>query len=558
MAADAQDPTLGEIVPFPTNGARPQVQLNKGRLPEAVDRVADVLRQRAEGLYLQGRRIVRVDDVQHEALGGGATKSLEVVEVSAAEFSIEIDRLVEFRKFDGRTRRLEFADCPRALSAALYDSPRPGLLPRIERIAETPLLTADNRLLTEGVHGTTFVRSPRVELPEPCDRAAAEAALSRVAALIEEFPFATERDRAAGLALLMTAALRPSLEASPGFMLAKNDYGAGASTLAKLAGIVATGRVPAMLGADNPEELVKELTAALMAGRGVIALDNLAEGGEVKGGLLAKVLTEPLVSVRELGKSRNHEIIPHRLVLLTGVNIAPGRDIQRRVLRLTIEPHTETPEARSFRRPRLLEDVSRTRPEVLRDLLTIVVAYREAWQPATVAALAGYDEWASACVAPLVWLGRSDPIAEVLERTAADPTREVLRALLPLLPQTFTVKQLATLPGPAAVLATVGGRDDGSMNLRQIGRFIQRTVGRQVQGRRIIRDGTTDGASRYRIIAVEGVRGDKGLDLTPSRGKCQTDTKVWAESNPLPPETPSPFCFECDGAGCARCEPGHV
>jgi len=68
-----------------------------------------------------------------------------------------------------------------------------------------------------------------VKVPEVCDKAAAQRALDYLKDWLSEFPFASEVDRSAALAALLTAALRVSLDLAPGFVISKPDFSVGAS-----------------------------------------------------------------------------------------------------------------------------------------------------------------------------------------------------------------------------------------------------------------------------------------------------------------------------------------
>jgi hypothetical protein len=475
------EPLKAQAVPGAARAdARPEIILRPGEMPAARSQLIEALQAKPDEMYLHNARIVRVEHIQRDSPDTGVktqvTQVLELRAVGLPEFEIACDAVACF------TRHGAQRDCPQKLAASLHRSPPDGLLPRIERISEVPLLMPDNTIINHGLHQGTYVRAPVVTLPDLW-RGAALGAARRLAQLMGEFVFPTARDQAAALALLLTAAIRPVIEIAPGFVVSKPTYGAGATTLAKLAGILATGRAPAVLGVSaEATELAKALGAALISGRGVLLVDNVTEGAVFKSPLLAQALSEPTVDVRELGHSRNITCDTRRLVVITGVNVTPGRDLQRRVLRIELAPRTATPEARVFKRPNLLDEVQVDHAEILKYAFTIIGAYRKSGERTPVMPLAGFERWAATCVAPLVWLGYPDPLAEVMERVREDPTTVLLAALLTALPRDreFAARDLLNM-GERVRLLLVEATEDNEPSALKVGKFLERVAGRYVQ-----------------------------------------------------------------------------
>jgi hypothetical protein len=70
----------------------------------------------------------------------------------------------------------------------------------------------------------------------------AKAALELLEGLLGEFPFATDADRSAALAALLTAAVRPSLPVAPMFHVRAHQAGTGKSYLCRVITALATAR----------------------------------------------------------------------------------------------------------------------------------------------------------------------------------------------------------------------------------------------------------------------------------------------------------------------------
>src|ERR1019366_571757 len=132
----------------------PRIELRPGHLPDARAALIAALQANPGGFHLHGARVVVVGTVQREALGGGKTESLELREVSPEEFLVACDSVAEFIRFKSVKGVITSArvDCTPRLAASIFKSPVHDLLPRIERLAEVPLLLEDGSLITSGLH----------------------------------------------------------------------------------------------------------------------------------------------------------------------------------------------------------------------------------------------------------------------------------------------------------------------------------------------------------------------------------------------------------------------
>ena len=425
--------------------SRATIEIRPGELPLARTLLAQAIRDNCEtaDVYVNGSRLTRPHTVMREGYANSegvreSVESLEMVEITPATLRDAADRVCAFtvtRK--GRDGKFFTAsvDCPSELATRFYEAPDAWVgLPRIERLSETPIFDGKRLRSGPGLVGSTWVRAPLdVESPERLTRKAAEQALDRLRILLSEFPFAGDADEAAGLALIMTSAMRTSLGAAPGFIIDKNDYGAGASTLGRIAGVIATGRAPPVLNVGkSEEETTKLITAALIQGRAVLALDNLREGEPLASTLLAQVLSEPQVEVRVLGESRTVICDSQKLVIANGVNVSVVDDLVRRFMRMRIEARDDRPAERTFNRPSIIEDVRAERSRILSDCFTITAAYLASGDKVKSTAMAGFDQFTNWTVKPLIWLGLPDIVKNARAAAADDPNNALLLKILPL------------------------------------------------------------------------------------------------------------------------------
>src|SRR5439155_10191048 len=111
--------------------------------------------------------------------------------------------------------------------------------------------------------------------PTVADVKAARALLEQE--LIVNFPFVDAASRANALALLLTFVTRPAIGGPvPLALLDKPGPGTGASLLAEVMAVIATGRKAAMMTAPREDdEWRKKITAALLAGATAITIDNV-------------------------------------------------------------------------------------------------------------------------------------------------------------------------------------------------------------------------------------------------------------------------------------------
>jgi hypothetical protein len=513
--------------PSPKSTERPVITVRAGRITEAEDAVAAVIAEKGEalGLYVNNSRLVKPYTVMREGFPGPdgkreAVESLELVPRTLATFRTVVNRGCAFEQWRQDKNRKPYAakvDCPKDVAQALFEAPDEWTgWPRIERMSETPLFDGKQLHCGPGLVGATWVRSPDgVVLAKTLKKATAAVALTRLRDYLREFPFATSADEAAAVALFMTAGLRTSLGAAPGYLLDKNYYGTGASTLGRAAGVIALGRAPPVLiVSKNKEEFEKMLGAALMQARPVIALDNVSEGEPLRGKTLTQMLTEPHCEPRVLGVSRNVVCDTSRLVFATGVNIVVMDDLVRRFLKSRMESKLENPADRRFERPNLIEDIRNQRVNILSDIFTITACYLRSGTTVQSADLVGFDQFVRWVAKPLVWLGLPDIIQSSRVAKAANPDDVLLGRILPLwklwqAPRGATVhefihfnygsagalpkqwhKELMDLMGEATNARTATGAPE--LSAYKVSRWIGRMEGRVRSGVRFKRDPRDD------------------------------------------------------------------
>ena len=112
-------------------------------------------------------------------------------------------------------------------------------------------------------------------------------------------------------------------------LLDKPGAGTGASLLADVVSLIATGREGAMMSAPREdEEWRKQITSLLLEGAAFVLIDNVV--GRLRSAALSRVLTCTTWKDRLLGKNVSIEVAQRAVWAATGNNIRIGGDLARR------------------------------------------------------------------------------------------------------------------------------------------------------------------------------------------------------------------------------------
>jgi hypothetical protein len=484
--------------------------------------------------------------------------------IDSTALAYELGGLIAFtRKGKDGMKRIDCpVNLPRTVLAVLH---KWADMPRLDLIASAPIYLGGGRLLSApGYHAAkrAWLTVPAgVVCPERPSQQQAAAALLRLEAWIEEFPFARPVDRAAMLAGMMMAALRPSLLACPGAVFDAPEFGSGKTTAAKLVHIVGFGRLPAVMNfVADPNEMRKLIDAAQIEGRQSLTFDNVPPNVIVTHDALAQVLSEPERQARELGASRTHVVPCNQLIIVTGNNIAVGEDLTRRLIACRLDPVGD-PTARKFKRPNLLAEVHKNRVAILSDIFTIVAAFEAAEATVTVDPLVGYDDWCRWVQQPLVWLGQEDPVVSVRELQTEDEDRANLERVVELWFAVFGsdwvgVKTLCTFdaakPDRASLTelievfrGVVGTDREGKPDAKGMGYWLRKNKDRWTRsGMRIERKPASERSNRSALWKVAGRRGSRGSEGIPAPsfaqiGKLESGTDEKSPSIPPIPSAPT-------------------
>jgi hypothetical protein len=347
---------------------------------------------------------------------------------------------------------------------------------------------------------------------------------------IAQFPFVTDDDRANWLGYMLAPLLRLYVPPPyPMLLLDAPSPGSGKTLLANLYQIV-HGAVLRAMFPDQDAEVSKVIMGVLQATTApFVVFDNVT--GRLGSPVLEGVLTSADFSDRLLG--RNDTIISvrnDRLWVVTSNNAQVRGDLARRVLRSTIDPGIEHPEARTGFRCNPPVWMEEHRAEYLRALLVITRAWGVAGRPVRpVERSDSYSKWIQVIRGVLEHAGVPGIFANRAARVEiAAEDEEWARFLHSIYDlwcdHTFTARELCDvigtvgagqihpdmLPSDLAAKWTDNPFSGNTKLTRSLGRWLVNRSGRWAGGRtvRCLGAGTSGGAKNVNQFRVEAAGDD--------------------------------------------------
>jgi len=274
--------------------------------------------------------------------------------------------------------------------------------PPLAAITETPIIKSDGSIRGEpGYDPETklyYYSSNNLKLPEIIDEPTSDDVKDCSCLLMEmicDFPFEDNASKANAIGAIMTPVLRPLIHGMiPMALFNKPRAGTGASLLASLVYLVATGRSSAITTApEDDEEWKKIITSLLLQGRNIITIDNIEN--KLFSPSLAAVLTNEVWEGRILGLSKTVPLSAKVVWLGTGNNIRLGGDLPRRCYWIRLDAKEARPWQREkFSHPDLAAWVEENRGNLLAAILTIARAWIQAGKPRyKLPIIGGYQGW---------------------------------------------------------------------------------------------------------------------------------------------------------------------
>ena len=455
------------------------------------------------------------------------TKDVCVADLKQPALLSALSSVAIWERFDKRAKGFVRVDPADRLVSVVFAATGYKHLPVLNGLAFQPYLRPDGSLVLQsgydpatGMFGVFNARD--FDVPDAPTRAEAEAALVLLADLLAEFSFAKPSDKAAALAAILTATIRPSLPFALMFHVRAPQISSGKSFLCQIITAFATPRrgAPATFPQDD-EECRKILLAELLRAPAVIEFDNLTSD-LIAHKSLCTALTSEFLTGRILGVSKTATVSTRTLFLSSGNNVSPVADMVRRCLTINLDPACETPATREYKNPHVLRDLQKNRGKYVSAALTIIRAWIVAGKPMSPCKeLATYGEWSELCRQPLLWLGLPDPSQSVFEAMTEDPDRELLGRFLhawqanfgtvPTMLRTAVNQPFGIVVETQAMielreaLTDIAGDRNGNINRKALGHWLKRHANRIVDGMRLVRDSGSQSSAAWKVEKVKSV-----------------------------------------------------
>ena len=423
---------IGELVKFlgvePAQ-ARGKASINMvpGEL-NAIRRAAEEALAAKGGYYQMGGAIVTIR--RDPSSGEISTELLTDAPLAAA-----LADAADWYRFDSGTKNQVRSDPQAKYVQTLLKAPEYAFLPVLKGLARQPFFReGDCHLISEPGYDAVSGRyasfdADKFLMGQPT-RETAVAALAEMEELLDEFQFATPADRSAALCAMLTGSVRPSLAVAPAFNITASTPGSGKSYLAAtILPFAGPGHAAKVSYPRSDDEATKTMLSLFIAAPAAILFDDM-QTDWIPHGAINRALTSETVTDRVLGISRTVTVGTRSLIMGTGNNIGPVRDMSRRVVTIRLNNRTANPALQSYvGNPEATVKSDRERYVSL--ALTIIAAWKAAGSPkADVPSIASYGAWSDMCRQPLLWLGLPDPATSLIEQVQHDPDQDALGELL--------------------------------------------------------------------------------------------------------------------------------
>ncbi|HEY6527397.1 MAG TPA: hypothetical protein VIZ65_01795 [Cellvibrionaceae bacterium] len=461
-----------------------------------------------------------------EVITDPATQDTRIQPISQNALLKTLARAITWERFDSRANGWIRTDPSAKVNSILFDAGRYQYLPVIKGLTRQPYLHENGALVYKSGYETStgifgVFDTTAFKISSDPSRQDAETALGELNDLLSEFAFASEVDKSAAVAALLTAAVRPSLSTAPMFHVRAHTMGTGKSYLCALITAFATPRRGAPIAFPSlDEECSKLLLAELLGAPAVIEFDNLTHD-LTDHRSLCSALTAGFLTGRILGLSKTAAVPTRSLFLSSGNNVGPIKDMTRRCITINLDAGTELPANRRFKRPDLVGEVLNQREHYVSAALTIIRAWIVSGRPLSdCQGFGSYGGWSDLCRQPLLWLGCSDPTVSVSQTIHEDPDRELLGRLLLSWQQSFGC--LPTMIREALQRCAQNGcgelkellediaEERGEINRRKLGQWIKRHAGQIIDDLRFVKSNVKSSSEKWRVESVSQSKTNRG------------------------------------------------
>lgn len=407
---------------------KPVIRLVAGDLHRVVDVAEQELAKRGRH-YQAGGLIVSVST---DPISGNPS----IVPTSAPALTRELSVAATWEKFDRRADDWVRCDPPPRHVSILFDVQSFRFLPPLAGVVRQPYFReSDGELIMQPGYDETTQRfgvfdARHFVIDEPSIEVARKS-LELLSDLLTEFHFVSAFDKAAALSAIFTAVVRSTLPHAPAFHVRAPVFGSGKSYLCELISAFAgPGGNAKVSYPSSSEEATKVILSLLLTSPAVIEFDDM-DTDWIPHGTINRMLTSEHITDRILGVSKTATVSTRTLILGSGNNVGPIRDLLRRVLTIHIDPRCATPAIMGYKGSPV-DLVRQNRGKYVSAVLNIIQAWRAAGKPRQNAeSIVTYGgNWSDYCRYPLMWLGLPDPATALIEQVRHDPDGDKVLVLM--------------------------------------------------------------------------------------------------------------------------------
>ena len=275
-------------------------------------------------------------------------------------------------------------------------------LPVLLAIVEVPIFGTDGSLITKpGYHSasqTLYEPTPGFRLPNlpknPTREDLNRAKSFVLGDLFVDFPFVSAADRAHAVCLMVLPLVRNLIDGpTPLHLMEKPKSGTGAGLLIEMIAHVVTGRpIPIMTEARSDDEWRYRITSVLRQVEPFLLIGNLHQ--PLKSPHLAAAITSTIWEDRKIGSSETVRLPVRCAWVATANNPVLSDEIQRRTVRIRLDPGVEKSwERKDFKHSDLRKWARKNRAELVGVVLTLAQGWIVAGQPPGEQRLGSFESW---------------------------------------------------------------------------------------------------------------------------------------------------------------------
>jgi hypothetical protein len=329
-------------------------------------------------------------------------RGAKLVEITPDRLRYELAERANWVKERGSGENVDIIPCSPPLDCVrnMLVTPNPPV-PYLHRLTGIPTYSFEGSLVDQPgynpnsniyYHPLPFAIQAIPSTPSAADMAHAKEIIGIV---LQDFPFASESDRAHAIGLFLLPFVRDLIPGpTPLHLFEAPVPGSGKGLLADALLMPSVGQyIGVITEARNEEEWRKRLTACFRECYPVILLDNISR--PVDSGTLAGALTALTWSDRVLEKNETVSLPVRSIWAMTANNPIISMDITRRIARIRLDPKVDQPWMRKdFQIANLRQWVIENRGDLIWAGLTLAQAWLAADRPTpSCKPLGSFEEW---------------------------------------------------------------------------------------------------------------------------------------------------------------------